>query len=75
MSRAVSADYAAMSDPLLNPQFRRGWCWEWPPGKRKGRLSGPASVAYCVVNSGEPEYELLERQAQALARRWGLAYA
>lgn len=69
----TSLDYWAQSDPDLNPNFSRRW--DPPPGKRKGPLSGRASVASRVVDSGEPEYELLERQAQALARRWGLAYA
>lgn len=33
----------AMSDPLKNPQFRRGW--EWPPGRKK-RESRPAGATF-----------------------------
>lgn len=36
-----SADFARMSDPDRNPQFRRGWTW--PPGKRIGPVAGADS--------------------------------
>ena len=68
----AAADYAAMSDPNRNPQFRRGYRWFPPPGNRKAPMAGGFSSDSIGNNSGA-DYSNLERTAQELAARWGLA--
>lgn len=64
-------NYAAMSDPDLNPQFRREWTE--PPGKRKSVPGGGRSLQSFSSNSVDKlpqESDDLQAHLRAL---WGLS--
>jgi len=42
------ADWAAMSDPDRNPQFRRGWTWP-PPRNATGPRAGAGSSFSAIL--------------------------
>lgn len=63
-------DFALQSDPALNPQFRRGYRWFPPPGKRNAGLEPGASDD---LENGNGATLTIEQLAQQLAARWGVA--
>ena len=60
------ADWAAMSDPSRNPQFRRGWSWPPPKRKRKapGRDSQGSRKQHGMVVEDRAHYDPIARTMQ-----------
>jgi hypothetical protein len=62
-----AADFAAMSDPLNNPQFSRRWL---PPPLKRERRPAQAPLPNGIGNSSSTT---IDQAARRLKIRWGLA--
>ena len=58
------ADFAAMNDPLHNPQFRRGWT-DPPPWKRERRPAGNGTALKTKFNSSCAQFSRTRPTPQA----------